>query len=394
MRRVSAVPELWARRINDPTEVVMKRYRLTLFAAALIGTMMGIALPAGAQQSDAEYWGYSWPSTTVPNPTPDDFQGNVVQVATSNSTWYAIKANGSVKAWGVGNKGQLGNGTEQNSMTPVTVQFPADVHIAYMADTSPQASALAVDTTGQVWGWGSNSYGELCTSTKHIDVPIKLPFTAATAIAGAGDHTLVVNDGALEACGGNVDGDLGDGSTTQSYTPVTIPLTGVTSVYASWRNSAALTSTGQLYSWGYNGLGEVGNGTTTDAWSPVPITLAASVTSVALGGSGRTNGQVLAIAGGHMYAWGSDAWSQLGDGQTTTAVTSPEAVNTPEPFVTVKTGGQTSYGIGTTGNLWAWGDNSMNQIGAAYPSSDPTPVEIATGIIEVSTTLATVEDLS
>ena len=263
-----------------------------------------------------------------------------------------------------------------------------------MADTSPQASALAVDTTGQVWGWGANAYGELCTSTKHIDVPIKLPFNAATAIAGAGDHTLVVNDGALEACGGNGHGDLGDGSTTPSYTPVTIPLTGVTSVYASWRNSAALSATGQLYSWGYNGLGEVGNGSMTDAISPVAVTLPAPITSVALGGSGQANGQVVAIAGGNMYAWGSDAWSQLGDGQTTTAVLSPEVVDTPESFVTVKTGGQTSYGIGATGNLWAWGDNSKDQIGAAHPSSDPTPVEIATGVIQVSTTLATVEDLS
>src|SRR5580658_7954979 len=150
MRRVPAVPEPWVKCINDPTEVVMKRYRLALFAVALIGTMIAMTVPAGAQQSDAKYWGYSWPSTTVPNPTPDDFQGNIVQVATSNSTWYAVKANGAVKAWGVGKDGQLGDGTEENSITPVTVQFPADVHIAYMADTSPQASALAVDTTGQM----------------------------------------------------------------------------------------------------------------------------------------------------------------------------------------------------------------------------------------------------
>jgi alpha-tubulin suppressor-like RCC1 family protein len=442
----------------------MKRFGLVLFAAALIGAMVGMTLPAGAQQTAAEYWGYSWHDMTVPNPTADDFNGTVDQVATSNSTWYAVTATGSVEAWGAGTHGQLGNGTKKNSPTPVTVEdLPP---IAYMADTSPQATALAVATNGQVYGWGSNEYGQLCKNpttpgNKKFETPIELPFTVATPItgapiAGAGDHTLVVTgSGALEGCGGNGDGDLGNnGCTSQSctpaYSPVTISLpagaTAPTSVYASWRNSATLTASGQLYSWGYNGLGEVGGGdsstcgTTTCVTSPVSITPdpSAPVDDVALGGSGPANGQVLAIAGGQMYAWGSDAWSQLGD-VVPTPVTcdvtdgsyagSYPCVTSPEPStlttakgasitpVTVKTGGQTSYAIDTSKTLYGWGDNSGDQIGETHDSQKTckgqsanrapgvdghipdhevclTPVQIASDISQVSTTLATVEDLS
>jgi alpha-tubulin suppressor-like RCC1 family protein len=437
----------------------MKRYGLVLFTAALIGAMVAMTLPAGATQTAAEYWGEG-AGITVANPTADDFNGTVAQVATSNSTWYAIKAGGAVEAWGGGTNGQLGNGEMDNSATPVKVKFPMGTDIVYMADTSPQATALAVDSTGQVWGWGSNKYGELCSTATDISTPMKLPFTVNVNdvnvsegimnIAGAGDHTLVVtSSGALEACGGNGDGDLGNDSTTSSCTgtpivctPVTVPLTGVTSVYASWRNSAALTASGQLYSWGYDVLGEVGDGGADEnascgcVMSPVSITPDASapVDDVALGGSGPLNGQVLAIAGGQMYAWGSDAYSQLGNNVPTIntcevtgsnypgsypCVTSPEASTlttsgeTAITPVTVKTGGMTSYAIDGSGNLYAWGDNSGDQIGGAYDTtcvsgangapgvggeSDEsvcqTPVDIASNIGKVSTTFATVEDLA
>ena len=95
-------------------------------------------------------------SVTVP--------GTVAEIGSSNSTEYALLTNGSLYAWGMGNEGQLGDGSAANSFTaPVQVRFPPGVRIASIpTDAMPYDTALAVDTTGRVWGWGNNFGGELC----------------------------------------------------------------------------------------------------------------------------------------------------------------------------------------------------------------------------------------
>lgn len=97
-------------------------------------------------------------------PTAVTLPGPVTQVATSNSTEYALLTNGSVYAWGMGNQGQLGDGSDVNSFErPVLVRFPRGVKIAFLAtDAMPYNGALAVDTKGRAWGWGDNHGGELC----------------------------------------------------------------------------------------------------------------------------------------------------------------------------------------------------------------------------------------
>ena len=97
--------------------------------------------------------------------------GTVAEIGTSNSTEYALLANGSLYAWGLGTHGQLGDGGRVNSLdTPVRVHFPAGVQIASIpADVMPYDTALAIDTRGNVWGWGQNGGGELCLG-EHQDL--------------------------------------------------------------------------------------------------------------------------------------------------------------------------------------------------------------------------------
>ena len=85
--------------------------------------------------------------------------GKVAEVATSNSTEYALLTNGTVYAWGQGDHGELGDGATTNSFTTaVQVEFPAGVTIASLpTDAMPYDTALAVDTNGNVWGWGRNA---------------------------------------------------------------------------------------------------------------------------------------------------------------------------------------------------------------------------------------------
>src|SRR5262249_6442419 len=100
---------------------------------------------------------------------------------------------------------------------------------------------------------------------------------AAGAQAGAGAAAAALGDTIL-AWGNNVNGQLGDGTKTTRFNPVTVhlpPGTTVTSVRTGCFHTLALTSTGQVLAWGFNGDGELGNGTTTDSATPVPVSLPA-----------------------------------------------------------------------------------------------------------------------
>jgi alpha-tubulin suppressor-like RCC1 family protein len=361
---------------------------------AVIAAILIVPTTAAAQPSNVHYWGNSTYGGSTVRSSAYTGGGQITQVATANGAWYVLRANGQVTAWGGNTYGELGDGaTSGFSTAPKRVAFPAGVSIAYLADTGPQGSMLAVDTTGRAWGWGYNKWGELCTgdmAMQLVPTPISVP-GQVTAIAGAGDHTLIVSDGTLYECGGNGDGDLGIGSTTPSTTPVIVPLSGVTQVFASWRNSGALMDDGTLESWGYGAQGEVGNGSTDDALSPVAIPLPGAVTSASWGGSLKTNGTVLAVADGVTYSWGDDDSGQLGDG-TNLSTDSPEA--TGASFVKVESGGTTGYGLTAGGQLFGWGDDSKGQLGDGGGPDAMTPQLIDTGITQISATANVVEDLA
>ena len=182
--------------------------------------------------STVKHWGTFFggtsalkPEDTITSPASVRLPGRVAEVASSNSSEYALLANGSVYAWGLNNAGQLGDGATTNSFTkPVRVRFPARVKITSLPiDVMPFDTGLAVDTKGHVWGWGDNQGGELCLGNHRRRLtPVRLPFSHVTAVAGAFDHALYDAKGQVWACGLNSLGELGDGTTKPSSVPVKV----------------------------------------------------------------------------------------------------------------------------------------------------------------------------
>jgi alpha-tubulin suppressor-like RCC1 family protein len=321
-------------------------------------------------------------------------KGTVVQIATSNSDGYALTSTGAVYGWGVNSYGELGDG----QLTPyetkaVEVDFPPGVKITSLPNPMPFDAGLAIDSTGHVWGWGLNGVDDLCLSGVVESKPQQLSLSGVTLATGARTHALFDSHGTLYACGGSDAGELGDGSTTTASTPT--PVVGlpsgvkVTALTSSWEGSGALLANGDYYNWGYNAAGQLGNGSTANSAVPVKVTLPGPVTQVFQGGSGAKNGQTIAILkDGAIWAWGSNSRGQLGIGSRTDSDV-PVQVHVPEDvrFVTVSSGGYASYGIDASGRLWAWGDNRSGQLGTGAAAQLATlPVDVGLHLAQVSST--------
>jgi alpha-tubulin suppressor-like RCC1 family protein len=332
---------------------------------------------------------------TETSPVTVSLPGTVAEVGTSNSTQYALLTDGSLYAWGLGTQGQLGDGSLANSFSePVRVRFPAGVKIASIpTDAMPFDTGLAVDTEGRVWGWGENGGGELCLGTKQAyRVPVELPLSHVTILAGASNHALYDAGGTVFACGQNVEGDLGDATRRSTTSPVEVAgLDGgrVTRLVASFADSGALLSDGEYFDWGYDGDGQLGDGhlhRSSDV--PVQVNLRLPVTRVAQGGSIWNNGQTLVmLSDGSLWAWGDDRSGQLGDG-TSGMQPSPVRFHPPAgvTYQSMATGSATSYGVSTTGTVYAWGVSHVGQVGDGYTSTAMTPVPVATGATSISST--------
>ena len=92
------------------------------------------------------------------------------------------------------------------------------------------------------------------------------------------------SDGTVWAWGLNLYGELGNGTTTNSSTPVPVSgLTGVTAIAAGFYHSLAVKSDSTVWAWGLNQNGQLGNGTTTSSSIPVPVSGLSGAIAVASG---------------------------------------------------------------------------------------------------------------
>ncbi|MBL7511091.1 RCC1 repeat- and reductase domain-containing protein, partial [Frankia sp. CNm7] len=195
-------------------------------------------------------------------------------IAAGDTSGYALRRDGTVRAWGGNFFGQLGNGTTTNSLQPVRV--PGLTGVTAIAASG--ASGYALRRDGTVRAWGYNSHGQLGNGTT-TDSLVPVPVTGLTnvrALAGNFLHAYALRgNGTLWAWGNNTQGQLGNGTTTNSSVPVpvsgTTGLVGVTAISAGFVSGYAVRQDGTAWAWGSNFLGQLGNGTTTDSSLPVPV---------------------------------------------------------------------------------------------------------------------------
>lgn len=248
---------------------------------------------------------------------------------------------------------------------------------------------LVLKMDGTVWSWGANSYGQLgdgTTSTKDTLVQVK-GLENVVAIATGDYHSLALkSDNTLWAWGNNLNGKLGDGTQQNRLLPVQVKgpagtgyLTDVIAVDAGTGHSVALKSDGTVWSWGYNSNGQLGDGTTTDSVYPVQVQDLTGIKQIAAGSF-----HTIALKDDEtIWGWGLNKLGQLGDATITDQLLPVLAKNPADitkPFggvQSISAAGNHSFAILADGGAWAWGQNQIGQlgIGAKGDSNVPVPVQ-------------------
>ena len=199
---------------------------------------------------------------------------SVAQVAAEYIHACARKTDGTLWCWGDNGAGQLGDGTKS--------AHPSPVQVAALGSTVAQVAAgeyhtCARKTDGTLWCWGDNSYGQIGDGTTvQSAVPLQvaaLGTSVAQVAAGYGYTCARKTDGTLWCWGYNFYGQLGNGSTTACSSPVQVVALGtsVVQVALGGGQACAAKTDGTLWCWGQNSWGEIGNGSTSQSASPVQV---------------------------------------------------------------------------------------------------------------------------
>jgi alpha-tubulin suppressor-like RCC1 family protein len=159
----------------------------------------------------------------------------------------------------------------------------------------------------------------------------------------------------------------------------------------------ALRRPGRYYDWGWNGGGQLGVGTVGgDSVVPVQVKLPAAVTQAVQGGNIPRDGDTLVmLSNGSVYAWGHNGAYQLGTGNR---ISEPSPVRIFPPagvtYKTLATGGDSSYAVSATGDVYAWGGNYAGQLGDGSRTPAKKPVLVESHAISLVSATSTVVAVS
>ncbi|MFH1843764.1 MAG: DUF4215 domain-containing protein, partial [bacterium] len=307
-----------------------------------------------------------------------------VRLDAGTSHTCAVNTSGAVKCWGYNERGQVGDGTA--TMAVLVPTQVSGLTSGYVEVAAGEGHSCAVSSAGAVKCWGWNNHGQLGNgSTTDSLTPVDVSgLTGVVKISAGWDFTCaVLSDGTAKCWGNNQNGQLGNGSTATSTVPVAVTgLTGVVDIEAGEYHACVLHSDDTVQCWGKNEYGQLGNGSTTDSTTIAGSisALAGIATSVAAGAYSSCAGTT---SGGK--CWGANNYGQLGDGSTTNSTT-PVNVTGAYPYVAISGGMNHFCAICSSAGVWCWGSGWAGQLGngAETNSSSPVAVSGLTDIVQLT----------
>jgi alpha-tubulin suppressor-like RCC1 family protein len=349
------------------------------YSAVNVGVYSSCGLIAGGTLPGAAYcWGDNTygelgNGSNTASLTPVAVSGGLTftQIGVGRGFVCAVTTAGAAYCWGDNTNGELGNGTTANSSTPAAVSGG----LTFSQVSAGFDSSCGVTTSGAAYCWGAaGELGNGSNNSSTTPVPVSGGLTFAQVSSGNGFSCGVTTAGAAYCWGGNNGfGVLGNGSTTSSTTPVAVS-GGLTfaQVSAGELASCGVTTSGDAYCWGENADGDLGDGSTTNSSTPVAVSGGLTFVQVSVGNA-ETCGLTTA---GAVYCWGDNGEGNFGNGSETSSTT-PVAGGGGLSFTQVSTVAFTTCGVTTGGTAYCWGGDGYGQMGRGSTLSSTTPVAVA-----------------
>lgn len=299
-----------------------------------------------------------------------------IQIITNGYTVFSMKPNGSVMGWGRNTSGEVAIGTNQNQLLPINVPDLSNVK-EIIAGEKDTLSFFAIRKDGTVCAWGRNSYGQLGTgdtSRKYLPVEISgLPGVSEIVTNGETVYAIT-NNGNVYAWGRNDYGQVGNNSTANQTTPVKLAtLTGTVRITCSGAVAYAIKEDGTVYAWGKGNLGQIGNNTMISAQkTPIQIPGLTNVEKIISNGS-----TTFAIyQNGAVYGWGENSFGQIGCYGLSNQY-KPVLLSGLSQIKDIIIAAYTTYAIKADGSLYGWGQNNYGQLANTGFFNQLYPLHIA-----------------
>lgn len=300
-------------------------------------------------------------------PSPFFFTGvfnenQIQKIAVGQTHTLAIQRDGSLWAWGKNDKGQIGDGTTTDRLSPKMIS-PGPTWISVAAGDK---FSFALRSNGTLWAWGDRSVGQLGDG-----VTSATPVLAAKQIGGsdwvavkAGDLHVVAlkKDGTLWAWGYGGFGQLGNGDSANQSVPIqesTLDNRWV-GIGAGAVDSMGIKEDGTLWTWGWNDRGTLGVGDFTTRNLPTQEAISFTNWSGVDGGFGH---MVAQQQDGSLWTWGGNESGQIGAPVSTPQTNEASQWIAGNTWAASAAGHYHGLAIRQDGTLWSWGSNESGQLG-------------------------------
>ena len=247
--------------------------------------------------------------------------------------------------------------TALTSLVALSVLFPASSIAAQPAVLSTFKYSCVLTSAGGVKCWGQFPADPFGNFTFPIDAP-GLSGKIVSIGGGATHFCAVTSDGGLKCLGYNANGELGDNSINNRFTPGDVHglTNGVKAVVGGINHTCALTTGGAVKCWGKNDDGQLGDSTTDERDVPVDVSgLTSGVTAIAASG----NHTCAITSAGGVKCWGHNVYGQLGDNTTNSRATPVDVIGLTSGVTSIAAGAYSTCAITTNGGLKCWGGNGQ-----------------------------------
>ena len=319
---------------------------------------------------------------------------NGTQAAVGQSHVVALDSAGKVWTWGRIYPGNGGSGTWDTVTRPEEVKRSSNFSFAGVSVAAAEQSSVVATTSGEVfaWGYNGNGLGNGSGYQSPRATPVKVTFPTGVRIvevSGSCGGYLARSDQGSVYQWGSLYGMWNLSSTTPSLVLAVGSVTGEVEkkvLARSCSSAFAVKTDGSFYAWGSNGGGKLGNGSTVDSATPVTISIPGQVVTQISASSTHT---LARTASGHAYGWGGNANGQLARNPSTTSfLSTPTRIGTISDVASILASDSAPYSslVASTGNISTWGSYFGNGSDSSsyVPTALTNPSDLATQIVSVT----------